>query len=475
MLRHLFRALLPLALGAALAGPVAAACTDRQPPAERPAGVPARLPELLYECVALEGNGRSLWMGETGRQHDTTVLLVHGLGHMAHRDWRNVVGPLSRRFHVIAIDLPGFGASDALPDGYSFAGLDRVLDEVVSRFARGGRAHVVGHSLGGAVSLNFAHRHAARVDRLVLVDAAGILLMNLYALPPRLAIPEVGFTPVDRLMRRMDAGFNGLSRSVAGRVDDRMDPSRWLERNPMVRNALLGPYTQVDAAVGLVQHDFSEAVFNVQAPTTLIWGRDDPVAPLRTGRLLAARMPQARLEVIPDTGHAPMTQRPAAFEPLLMQALTGPVEPRDAAVPAIDTFQGGAQCDARLGARYTGRLGLVELRNCQDVVIRDAHLDGLVLNNSSVMLDNVAIVADGVAVDARRSHVTATNVNVSGQVGLRTDGSTLDLAGARITAEQRAVEVVNTSWIYFSISEMDAPELRGKVHRVWPGAPSTRP
>ena len=170
-----------------------------------------------------------------------------------------------------------------------------------------------------------------------------------------------------------------------------------------------------------------------------------------------------------------MTQRPAAFEPLLMQALTGPVEPRDAAVPAIDAFQGGAQCDARLGARYTGRLGLVELRNCQDVVIRDAHLDALVLNNSSVLLDNVAIVADGVAVDARRSHVTATNVNVSGKVGLRADGSTLDLAGARIAAEQRAVEVVNTSWIYFSISEMDAPEFRGKVHRVWPGAPSTRP
>ena len=476
---RLQRALIAFAITALMAfsagATTAPICTDRQRPAERPAGVPARLPELVYGCMRLEGSGTALWLGEAGRQHDTSVLLVHGLGHMAHRDWRTVIGPLSAQFHVIVVDLPGFGSSEALRGGHSFAGLDRVLEEVVRRHARGGRAHVVGHSLGGAVSLNFAHQHPDRVDRLVLVDAAGILLMNLLAMAPdRVALPEVGIAPVDRVMRRVDAHVNGWGRSLVGRIDDKMDMSRWLKQNPAVRNALLGPHTQVDASIGLMEHDFSPAVHAVQAPTTLIWGRDDPVAPVRTGRVLAARMTQARLHVMDDTGHVPMNERPDTFRALLWQALTGPVEPREAAPEMPAASQGDMQCDARLGVHYTGRLGHIDLVNCQDVVIRDAHLDRLTMVNSSVTLENVSIAADDVAVDVRRSKILGTDISVSGRVALRADASTLDLAAARLKATERGVEIVTPSWIYFSMSEIDAPDRRGSAHLAWPTTPTSR-
>lgn len=452
----------------------AAACTDRLAPADRPPDLPARLPELVYDCLTL-ADGRALWVGETGRQHGTTVLLVHGLGHAAHRDWRRTIAPLAARFHVVALDLPGFGASEALPDGHGFDGFDRTLDELVARLGRHGRAHVVGHSLGGAVSLNFAHRHPDRVDRLVLVDVAGILLPNLYGLPPRVALPETGFPPVDRLMRRLDANLNGVSRGLAGRIDDRVDLVRWLRANPAVRDALIGASTQVDAAIHLVAHDFGPAVREVRAPTTLVWGRDDPVAPLRTGRLLAARMPQARLEVIHDTGHVPMLQAPARFVERLMPALEAPLEPRDVTVPGLDAPGVDTRCDAEVGTTYTGRLGRLALVDCQGVVVRDARLDALVLRNASVVLDNVTVVSDGTALDARNSHVVATNVDLTGRIALRADDSMLDLAGARLHASERGVAIGARSWLYFSIGEIDAPDHRGPVHLAWPTAANLPP
>jgi len=450
-------------------------CIDRQRPSERPAGVPGRLPELVYDCVRLESSGTALWVGEAGRQHDTSVLLVHGLGDMAHRDWRTVIGPLSAQFHVIVMDLPGFGASESLRNGHSFAGLDRVLDEVVRRHARGGRAHVVGHSLGGAASLNFAHRHPDRVDRLVLVNAAGILLTNLLAMTPdRAPLPQVGIAPIDRVVRRVDARVGGWGRSLVGRIDDNMDVGQWLKRNPAIRNALLGPHTQVDAAVGLMEHDFSAAVHEIQAPTFLIWGGDDRVAPVRTGQVLAARMAQARLHVMDGTGHVPMNERPDAFQALLWQALTAPVEPPEAApeVPAVS--QGDVQCDARLGMHYTGRFDHIALVNCQDVVVRDAHVERLTMVNSSATLERVTITSADVAVDVRRSNVRATDIEVSGRVALRADASTLDLAAARLEAVDRGIDIVTPSWVYFSMSEMAAPDRRGSLHLAWPSAPTPR-
>jgi len=138
----------------------------------------ARLPELRYECIRL-ASGRSLWVGETGNAAGEAVLLVHGLGNNAHRDWRNVIPALAPTFRVVALDLPGFGASESLAKDLSFNRLAAVLDEVMS-LRQIERAHVIGHSLGGALSLHFGHRYPQRVNRMVLVDVAGILQRSVY-------------------------------------------------------------------------------------------------------------------------------------------------------------------------------------------------------------------------------------------------------------------------------------------------------
>src|SRR4051812_40982673 len=97
-----------------------APCTDRG--ADTASAPPARLAELSYTCLALR-SGQRVLVGEAGPRTAQPVLLVHGLGNNAHRDWSKLIPVLARQFHVVVLDLPGFGASDAAPQGYSFDGM----------------------------------------------------------------------------------------------------------------------------------------------------------------------------------------------------------------------------------------------------------------------------------------------------------------------------------------------------------------
>src|SRR5699024_5377929 len=65
------------------------------------------------------------------------------------------------------------------------------------------------------------------------------------------------------------------------------------------------------AALSLMLHDFGPALGAIQAPTLIVWGERDVVAPLRTGQLLADRVPKARLVVFPEAGHVVMQDAPA--------------------------------------------------------------------------------------------------------------------------------------------------------------------
>jgi pimeloyl-ACP methyl ester carboxylesterase len=108
------------------------------------------------------------------------VVLLHGLGKAAARDWENLIPPLVQRYAVYAVDLPGFGASDKGNHHYSPDNMARVLDAALAPLV--GRPFVlIGHSMGGAVAIAYAATYPQRVDRLVLVDVAGVLPRSLFA------------------------------------------------------------------------------------------------------------------------------------------------------------------------------------------------------------------------------------------------------------------------------------------------------
>lgn len=436
---------------------------------ETPQALPLKLPGLRYECMALPGN-RPVLVGRGGPRGAPAVLLVHGLGQNAHRDWAPVVAELTDRFQVIAVDLPGFGASPPPGRAYDFATLSTLLVRLLDRVVPGQRVHVVGHSLGGALSLALAHRHPDHVDRLVLVDAAGILLKPVFVKSmASTRLPQLGLPPLDQLLRRVESTVHELGNLLLLGRDDRYDFLPWLARNPDIRQALLGGRTQVDAAIGLVETDFTAAIRETRAPTTVIWGRDDRIAPLRTGHLLAARLPQAQLQVLDGAGHTPMLDRPASFNRLLLAALAGPAPQRLVADPAGLPSQGHVVCRGEADASFSGRFDSLTLEGCTGASVVRAQIGQLVVNSSTVNLRDSSVAADDVALVARDSEVIATAVQLRGRVAISAENSVLDLAGVSLQAHAQGVVFEGLpSRLFFSVSDWQGIDYRGDAHFIWP-------
>ena len=457
----LMTALLLVAATGAVAGTQASRCSDRLPSAAIPAGEGARLAELHYDCVIL-ANDRALWVGQGGQSGGDAVLLVHGLGNNAHRDWRNVVPQLvAQRFRVIAIDLPGFGASQAPADAYSFVDLAATLNEVLQHL-QVEKAHVVGHSLGGALSLYFAWAYPQSVDRLVLVDVAGILQQAVYVR----YLARLDTRGASGLGSALKSGLNGLGLHLQRKLERGFDFSAWLAANPDIRNSLLGERTQIDAAITLAQENFTTAIRETRLPVTLIWGRDDPIAPLRTGLLLAARLPNARLHVIDDGGHVPMNAAPEQFNESLTDALLAPLPQPLAPIPSAESH-GDLVCKGKANVRYTGHFNSLRLSNCANIRIEDAEIGRLQIDKSTAELYNVKVANDAVAFIARGSTVTGTAVSLQGAIAIRADNSELDIAGASLRASRRAVHLSSSARIYFSVSDIQAPDYTGDAHGIW--------
>lgn len=224
--------------------------------------------ELYYEVA---GRGRP-------------VVLIHGLCGSG-KWWAANVPFLARRYRVYTVDLVGFGRSRC---GHPFTLTDAARTVAAwMRQVEIGRAHVLGHSMGGHIAAELAADHPELVDRLMLVDAA--------ALPFDLGCVPGPLDALRGLARAATPGFLGLLLSDA---------------------SCAGPATIARAALDLLAADLRPKLTRIAAPTLLVWGDDDLLVPLRLGRQLAASIPGARLAVLPDTGHSPMIERPETFNRL---------------------------------------------------------------------------------------------------------------------------------------------------------------
>lgn len=468
--------------------PTAAPCVTAPPAPGAAKTAPAavtRIAGARYRCLTLP-SGHALWVGESGSDARAgppppTVLLVHGLGPNAHADWALTVPELARQFRVVTVDLPGFGGSAVSPGGSpALDEMAALLAELAEHISPAEPVHLVGHSLGAALALQTAHRHPARVQRLVLVDAAGILLKPVFVqavvqLQPR----PVGFRPLDRLIDFVSGRANALTSLALLGHDQRADLMPLLQRYPELRRALIGGATQADLALHLVEHDFSAAIRQTQAPTTVLWGRLDRVAPLRTAEVLGARLPRARLQVLEGAGHTPMLETPEAFNQALLQALTlAPGNANDAhaalkpgATPGTAS-QGHVVCRDTEGARYSGRYDSLTLQRCGSVQIQRAHIGRLVLENATASLSNSHVESADVAIDATDSELIATASTVRGRIAIRAGNSWFDLAGVSLLASGPVLEQGTVpSRVFFSVSDWHGSDQRGDAHFVWPRRP----
>jgi pimeloyl-ACP methyl ester carboxylesterase len=252
-------------------------------------------------------DGLEMHYVEAGRGPAT--VLIHGLGGFA-ESWRLTMADLAQAGRVIALDLPGFGASAPPQRGQGLEFLARAVHGLLDRLDAE-RVRIVGHSLGGAVGAACAALFAERVERLALLGAC----VPGFAFRPSLLfrvllVPGLGELLASFITPRLCA------LSVA-RCQVRPDPAevaffvshRYAERtSPESRTAYL-------ATIRALRHDFTShapvwrrALAELDRPVLVVHGRRDPVVPLRHAVSVTAGLRRAEAFWLDDCGHFPQVE-----------------------------------------------------------------------------------------------------------------------------------------------------------------------
>jgi pimeloyl-ACP methyl ester carboxylesterase len=238
------------------------------------------------------------------------LVLVHGLG-ATRAIWRHVLGLLPGT--VVALDVPGFGASPAAGPGFV---LEEVADAIAAELPEA--FDLVGHSLGGAVALTLAARHPERVRRLVLVAPAG-----LRPYPAVVGGVAGALSESVNALRRAGAPLADLAwgRRVLLGVGTR-DPAALAPSEVRMLVGASRGATRVRAALATVAAtDLRPALRSLPLPVGAVWGSHDRVIPRGSLDALRSCRPEAPVEIVARAGHIPMIERPQAFAGALARTL----------------------------------------------------------------------------------------------------------------------------------------------------------
>ena len=249
------------------------------------------------------------------------VLMIHGWA-SSHRMWERPLQRLaSSGFRVWAIDLPGSGVSDsrrAATGWYTIANLTRVVEAFVEH-AGIQSVTLVGHSMGGAIVLELAHRRPDLTRAIVLVAQAvsGKLGLALHVL-------------LDSHFGRRLLNFSHQHNALALLGERTLFGVPWLARSPALRRDIQDlMHTTPEAAVGglnaVLVFDFTDRLRVIQAPTLVVVGTRDLTLPPSESELAASQIPGARLVKLRGVGHQPVDERPEEFDRLLLEFLTDSV------------------------------------------------------------------------------------------------------------------------------------------------------
>ncbi len=251
------------------------------------------------------------------------VILLHGMGHDL-LGWRYNIMPLVRAgFRAIALDLPGFGMSDAPASVEPEAYQQFVLSWMDMHCLPA--ASLVGNSMGGALAANIASAAPDRVSHLLLVSPAGFgrelawwfRLLGVDFLAP--ILPRVSRLGVRQFLGQVYADRKLIDETEVERLYQEA-------QRPEVSDTLrrMGKMT---LGVGGVRPDYliaDEAASQIRATTLVVWGTKDRILPVKHSGRAAALIPDAELELLPGIGHCPQMEAAEQFNQRLIAHLARP-------------------------------------------------------------------------------------------------------------------------------------------------------
>jgi pimeloyl-ACP methyl ester carboxylesterase len=265
-------------------------------------------------------DGVSIYYETMGEATNPVVVLIHGFGGSTFT-WRDTMPALAEaNYYAVALDLPPFGLSDKNPDlNFSRSWMADMVAGLMDTLAIE-KATIVGHSMGGGVTAQFAVRHSAKVEKLVFV-AGGIfealeqvtesaqesettspfaLLNSIDPKSPAAPILLRSLITKDFFVNTIKSAYFDDS-IVTEEVADGYAKILQIEEAPVGFLA----YLQAEETSPITLDDFITAN---TFPTLLLWGEEDTWVTLRLGELMNEKIAGSQLVVYPNIGHLPMEE-----------------------------------------------------------------------------------------------------------------------------------------------------------------------
>ncbi len=248
------------------------------------------------------------------------IVFVHGLT-SSWQAWLENLPDFSRSHRVIALDLPGFGASPMPSWTIDMPAYGRMLHDFCEKLDIGAGVTLVGNSMGGLVAAEAVLSEPSRFSHLVLVSAAGFI--NTW-------LPHQRGTATSQAWDTFGRPFGAAARFFVTHRRARYLMFRFAIRYPdRLGKELLWEQMAsgvpcpgfADALDAVIEYDARDRLEEIEIPTMIVWGTDDWVIPSAAALSYHRRIPHSRLEIFERTGHVPQLERPGRFNRVLEEFL----------------------------------------------------------------------------------------------------------------------------------------------------------
>jgi pimeloyl-ACP methyl ester carboxylesterase len=258
--------------------------------------------------------GVKIYWDEAGQ--GDPILLIMGLGYTSDA-WYRIRTVLSPKYRTIALDNRGVGRSDLPPGPYPIALM--ASDAAVVLDAAGAqRAHVFGISMGGMIAQEFALQYPARVRSLILgcTTAGG----------PN-SVPAAAES-VELLMSRANMTLEDAARAAVPFIYDAATPRERIEQDLAIRRPWYPrPEAYLAQLQGILTWESFSRLSDIKAPTLVIHGESDLLIPAGNAKLLAEKIPGAKLVLLPHASHIFPTDQPELTHRAILNFLENQTPP----------------------------------------------------------------------------------------------------------------------------------------------------
>ena len=312
-----------------------------------------------------------------GDSSNDTIILVHGMGDEASSLYEEVIEELRDDYFVLTFDLPGFGKSTKSNQLYSMKRYVKFIHNIKNKYIHK-KYHLLGHSMGGAISLKYANEYKDEIKSLIIVDAAGVLTKQSFSQ----AIIKSNVTGILG-SKAKEYGLDVALAKIPSFLEEfiPIDMGKVIT-NSKVREYLFKSNPTAISALSLVDQDFSNVIKNIKLNTRIIWGEDDPIATVKTGYALHKLIKHSKLSILRNSKHVPFVDNFDEFMINLRDHLENPYYP--IAIKQRYKKRKNIIWENVSNRTISGDIDYVELINCKNITIKNAKIKNFGIFESRV-------------------------------------------------------------------------------------------